>query len=320
MNALDIRILRHLGLQPFITWPHPPELLKPSRVAALIGVSTDTARERIARMEAEGVISGYQIYPNFGQLGLTATTEHFRVKDVAGKSGRVEAVAMLDGVVGVYDYLGPELCVDIAHRSTSDRARKVELVRRMLDADAAHYPCFAYHIPPVERGLDALDWRIIQALRGRALRPVEDIGTELDVSGRTVRRRFERMVKEGAFDIVPVFNPGRITGFVLFELVVTFDAPVDPAVARPALDAVDDALAAAWSGAEGGRNVLTAFTLAPSVAAMEALRQEVERASRVLRAEVLIPAGSVARATWIDEAIEERIGALSKKTITAPPS
>jgi DNA-binding Lrp family transcriptional regulator len=323
VDGLDVDILRHMGLLPFLAWPHPPENLRPGRVARQLGVSPDTVKDRIARLEAEGVIAGYEIHPNFRHLGVTATTFHFRVADPRHKARGVEDLRNVDGVVGVFDYLGPTVCVDLAFRHPRELERKVELVARLLMAEALPHPCFDYALPEVRRPLANLDWRIIRALRGRARRPPEDVGAEIGVSGRTVRRRLDRMAAEGCVDIIPIVDKARMSGYIMYEALVTLREGVEhadglpPALAR----AFHGAVCAAWPMPERERRCATVLLLARSVAEIEGLRREVEAVPGVEHVEVLIPAGSVSRTGWVDEAIEARIReteALSRTPAAAP--
>src|SRR5688572_12512390 len=112
-----------MGLQPFLTWPHPPERLKATKIAKDLGLSPETVKERIARLEKDGTIQGYEVYPNFRHLGLLSTTYHFRVPDTTQKTRALEQVGRAEGVVGVYNFVGPDVCVDLAHRGGRDLTR-----------------------------------------------------------------------------------------------------------------------------------------------------------------------------------------------------
>ena len=301
-------ILRHMGLQPFLAWPHPPDNLRPSHIARALGVTPETVKERVSRMEADGVISGYEIYPNLRHLGVHATTYHFRVGEGRPKEQGLADVKNVEGVVGVFDYIGPTVCVDLAYRHPKELERKVGLVARLLDAQALPHPCFDYAPPEVARALTNLDWRIIQALRGQARRRPEDVARGLGVSARTVRRRIERLAAEGSIDIVPRLDTSRISGAVLYELLVTLeeDLPADRLPARFER-LCRGALCSAWPMPERARRCATLLLLARSVSDIERMRREAESTPGVVAVEVLIPAGSVGRPEWIDEAIEARI-------------
>jgi DNA-binding Lrp family transcriptional regulator len=307
VDATDIRILRTMGIQPFLTWPHPPERLKATKIAKDLGLQPETVKERIARLEKDGTITGYEIYPNFRHLGLIPSTYHFRVADTSKKTRAIKDVGRAEGVVGVYNFVGPEVCVDLAHRGPSDLVRKIKIVETLLGAERAPYACFDFHLPRVERKLTALDWKIVRALRGNALKTHGEVGAELRISARTVRRRFDRMVKEGSFDIVPIIDLGQITGFILYELAITFDAAQTERLKNPVLQLVADALCSAWPMPDEERHGMTLLLLARTVSEIEMFRKRAEALPGVKQVDALLPSDSTTNDAWIDEAIAERI-------------
>lgn len=320
MDGLDVAILRQMGLQPFLAWPHPPDNLRAARIARELRVSPETVKDRVSRMEAEGVIAGYEVFPNFRHLGVTATTYHFRAPDARSKARALGDVHNVEGVVGVFDFIGPTVCVDLAYRHSRELERKVDLVARLLDARTLPHACFDYSPPEVPGPLRNLDWRIIRALRGQARRAPDDVAAEVGVSGRTVRRRIERMSAEGSIDIVPIVDTARMPGYIMYEALVTLDAlPNDASGLPPALQrAFEAALCCAWPLPGRDQRCVTLLLLARSVAEIEAMRREAEALRGVTDVEILIPAGSVSRSDWVDEAIEARVRDTARAT--APPA
>lgn len=296
-----------MGLQPFLTWPHPPERLKATKIAKDLNLSPETVKERVVRLEKDGAIQGYEIYPNFRHLGLMPTTYHFRVPDANRKTKALEEVGRAEGVVGVYNFVGADVCVDLAHRGGHDLTRKIKLVEVLLGAEQAPYACFEFHVPNVERPLTALDWKIIRSLRGNALKSFGEVGKELRISARTVRRRFDRMVKEGSFDIVPVVDLGQITGFILYELTILFHVAQTERSKNPVLELVRDALCSAWPMPDEKRHGMTLLLLAKNVAEIEAYRKRAEALPGVKQVDALLPTDSMTNDAWIDEAIAMRI-------------
>ncbi|HVM45801.1 MAG TPA: Lrp/AsnC family transcriptional regulator [Candidatus Thermoplasmatota archaeon] len=310
MDGLDLDILRAMGLQPFQGGARPPDRLRPSRIARELGVSADTVTARIERMQDEGVIRGFEVYPNFGHLGVTATTYHFLVGDRRAKARRLEDVRNVEGVVGIFDFVGSAVCVDLAYRHPRELERKVELVARLLGAQTLPHACFDYAPPPVARPLAGLDWRIVRALRGRARRSPEEVAAELGVSARTIRRRVERMLADGSIDIVPDVATARMSGYVIFEVLITLRGAVgDPhALPAPLARVFEGALYSAWPvPGRAARPCLTLMLAARSVAELDDMRRAAEALPEVDDVEVLIPAGRFGRSEWIDEAIEARI-------------
>ncbi len=315
MDALDVGIVRELGIMPFAVWPHAPEGLRPSALAKRFGVSIDAVKDRIRRLESEGVLKGSEIYPNFRHFGLDVTSYRFRLPDEGKRARATRDAETVDGVFSVTAFMGSDVCVDICHTDPTELQRRMSLLSRLMD-DAAPRSFFGYALPPVARALSPLDWRIIQALRGHARRSLDEVAEAVGVSARTVKRRFDRMAKEGAFDIVAVFDPGALRGYTFFLLMASLRAPAGEREVRAVLSAFADRWFVSWTPPGVSEASLYIALLAPSVGEVEALRREAETISCVTRAECLIPVDLRTNGVWIDRMIAERAAI---RTRAAPP-
>lgn len=304
-----MRIIRALGTQAWDGRDRSPDAVRPVNMARRFGVRDELLRERIARLEHDGVISGYEIYPNFRHLGLDATTFHYRLPDDGSKAAAVDEAAAFDGVFGVYGYLDPHVCVDICYRSPADRARRLDVLGKLM-GNARPLVLWQRHLPTVERALDRLDWRIIQGLRGAAKRPLEDVAQSLGTSVRTVRRRYSRLANEGSIDVVPNVDPTRIAGTLLLEFHIHFDG-TSSVPARKVLEILDEHWFSAWTPPDSEIAGQVVVLCGESVARFEELRQAVQALAAVRSVRVLVPSRVAFDGSWIDDAIEERIGALS---------
>ncbi|MEK6975098.1 MAG: AsnC family transcriptional regulator [Candidatus Thermoplasmatota archaeon] len=218
MDALDIRILRTMAIRPFGAEAKDPRMLQPPRLARALGVTVDTVKARLRRMQEAGLLAGFQILPNLRHLQRTGSAWLFQVPEGSDKEAAVQSAREVDGLLGLHDYLGRAICLDFAYRDTDD-------LRQVLDqcisatGDIRPRRFYDWDMPKVDRSLTAIDWRIIQALRGRAMRPLSEVATELGLALRTVKRRHDQMAHEGSFFIGPLLDPGRARGILLFELV-----------------------------------------------------------------------------------------------------
>lgn len=297
-----------MGLQPYGRAPRPASGLKPSSVAKALKVSPEAVRERVGRMERAGIIQGYEIFPNFHLLGLEAKALYLRLPDASAVEGVVQRVGVVDGIIGIHRFTEPELAIDMCVRSPADFERKVKLLRAL----AGEGEVIEWKVIPsvkVERRLTALDWRIIRALRGRALRPLPQVAKDLKVNSRTVKRRFERMSQEGAFVIIPLVDPAKVPGLILFELMVW----MEPADAQQAFEDVTRALddhMVCWdlSTNPGGGNF--GFGLyAQRLGDIESCRRKAASIRGVRRVRPLVLQGSEERFAWFNEQIDNQIAA-----------
>lgn len=311
MDALDVRIVRELGIMPFSVWPHPPTALKPRAIAERLHVSVDAVKDRLRGLERDGVIRGYEIYPNFRHFGLQLASYRFRLTDEAKRVRATQDAENADGVFLITGFLGSDVCIDICHRSPQELQRRMSLLSRLM-GDATPTAFYEYALPPVPRELSPLDWRILQAMRGDPRRSLDELADDIGVSGRTVKRRYERMAQEGAFDIVANFDPGALQGYTLFLLMLSLRPGATERESRSALNAFGDRWFYSWSPPGLPNSSIYAAMLGASMGEIEAVRREAETISVVARAETLVPVDLRSNARWIDEAIAERARAGSR--------
>jgi DNA-binding Lrp family transcriptional regulator len=65
------------------------------------------------------------------------------------------------------------------------------------------------NLKPTDLELCMLDYRIIDALKDDSRRNVADVATELGVSAKTVRRRLDRMIKNGLIELTLEWYPDK---------------------------------------------------------------------------------------------------------------
>lgn len=308
VDALDVGILRTLGFLPFIQGARPLDATRPSHVARALGASPELVKDRIDRMEAAGIILGYEIHPNLRHLGLRQVTFHLHVPPER-KPQAMEVLSQVDGVAGVIDFVGTEMCVDVYHRSEGELARRLQLLSTITGVPQAHR---LYENPDVAiaRPLSRLDWRIVRALRGQARRSHAEVADELKVSQRTVKRRLERMAQEGSIDILPIVDPGRIPNYIPVGMAVFLRPGEHPSAVGDVRRALKDRLFYSWvpPARELGHAELALY--ARTTGEIEELRRTAAAVEGVARVDVALPCGARFSQTWLNEAIDERIRAL----------
>jgi DNA-binding Lrp family transcriptional regulator len=317
VDAIDVRLLRAMGMRAFETWPRAVERFRPAYLAEATGVAPETVKERMARLASEGVLAGFEIYPNARHLGLEQTTFHLRM-DPTAKEAAVRDLAAVDGFVGVYDFLGHDLCIDILYHGPQDLDRKLRLVATLTNQDDT-VRFYDRVFPDPARALGALDWRIVQALRGNARRPLDEVAAQVGVSVKTVRRRLVAMMREGAVDIVADVRLGRVPNLVVFNLVLYLQDPRNKEVIQRILRAYDDRFFYAWQPPSRRFGSYHVTLFATRNAEIEEMRRAAEDLPGVERAEVMIPHGGTYRGEWLDEAMAERLEELRPATHALPP-
>lgn len=308
MDALDIRIIRSMGIRPYAARPKDPDVLKPGRIARRVGASVNTVKSRIGRMEASGVIAGYRLLPNLRHLGLTGAAYYFASPADEEKGPAMEDIQALPGGLELHDFLGGGFCVDFTYKD--DEALDGTL-QELVAITKEDRPVRFYDrdMPQVARALTGLDWRILGALRSDALRSLDDVAEELGVTGRTVRRRYARMAEEGSFFSVPVLDGSKAEGLFLFELLVYLDEGSFQPASQDLLRRLDDNHVYAYVPSSPELGHLDILLFASSTGQVEELRQRAAAVPGVDRAEAWLFRGLHDHSDWMDAAIDARIEA-----------
>jgi DNA-binding Lrp family transcriptional regulator len=310
VDATDVRLVRELGLQPFLNWPRHPDDLKPASLAKRLGLGVDAVKERLRRLEREGILQGFEIFPNFRHFGLQVSSVRFRLADEGARARAMTEVQAVDGVQAVTGFLGTELCVDLCHRNPTEMTRRAGVLSRLM-GDATYLGACDYPLPPVDHELSPFDWRILQALRGQPRRRLEDVAESLGVSARTVKRRFERMAKAGDFDIVANVDPGALRNSIMAFLLVHLRPDATKAEGEAVVASLPERWFHVWM--PGHKPDFFAAVVAASMGELEELRRQTESLPGVVMVESRIPVDMHTDMRWIDEWIRERAKSIEPK-------
>lgn len=302
LDAKDLRILRLMGVQPFADWPRDRDHLKPSYAATQLGLSGEAAKTRIRRMEKEGIIAGYEIYPNFSLLGYVCVGFLFHLPRPA-TAQTMSDLRAVDGVGVVERYLGAAIRVDLFEKTPDALERRVQLVSRVLGA-TGHSRYAAYPSNPVARQPTRLDWRIIHALRGRATRPLADVASDLGVSVRTVNRRYERMWADGMIDTVVRLNQGNVPGHLLANVNIRFKDVAPAGVTQRLHAEFDEQWAFCWAPPDRKVANLVMGLVFQSPSHMQDTLDRLRGLPDVADADGLLSAQSSSNEAWLTEEIQ----------------
>lgn len=308
MDALDVHILRSMGTVPYGPRPKGPDAFKASTIAREVGTTAKTVRSRIKAMEEKGVLLGYQVVPNLGHLGLTGEGHFFVATDEAVKDEATEAALDVPRIMAVHDFLGEGICFEFAFADQDERADTLETLSE-LTGDPHPRRFYDGVMPTVERQLTNLDWRIISSLRWDATRRLREVATEVGVTRRTVKRRYDRMAQEGSFVIVALVDPGQAAGLLLFELLFFLEPGRDRSEAESILDAYRDHYLYYYVPVSPDLGHFDILLFAKTPAKVAELRRRGERLPGVERVESWFYRRFEDHSDWLDDAIAARVEA-----------
>jgi DNA-binding Lrp family transcriptional regulator len=293
LDDLDLGILRTM-----VGFPPPPgagnrwspAFLKAPYIARALGVSTPTVKERIARMEASGVIDCYMLRPHPREFDWEWCALLYRLPE-EDKPRSVQALQGAEGVIAMLDFFGTFLQVVVVHRDAQDLEARLARYAEVTGGQPA-YVLYRPQ-PPVRRGkpLGPMDWRILQALARDARRPLPDVAEELGLTARTVKNRFDRMAREQRFLIFPALERSLMSGLVFCNLLVVMQPGAPRAHAAAVVNALDGHYLFAWL--PPGHHVahFDMGVYGPSMGDVEKLRERVQPMAGVAQCVVLVPCG-----------------------------
>ena len=303
MDLVVLRIFRWLGFLPYGEGSTDVSRLNPWVIGRKIGVGGATVKARLRRLRESGFIGHFQVYPNFRILGIQGAAYVFDVGDVRRKHDVIEHCALVDGVTEIHEFLGTRVCIDLTFSGPRDEQRRLGLLQRLTGCPN---PLKFYEraMPPVDVTLTRADWRIIQALRYRALRPLSEVADTLGLSTKTVRRRYDRMARHNALIIVPAVNPARLPSTISHLIVVH----PEPSRWNDVVGEILRTFDASWFLTRfNPPHSATFYLTASTLDATEANLVRIQSFDGVQQAQLAVLKEVRECSGWLDAAIEQRI-------------
>ena len=85
-------------------------------------------------------------------------------------------------------------------------------------------------MPPRKTRFDELDYQIIQALHAEARASASDIARQTGANERTIRKRIERLVTDGAIRLTAILDPLAFGYLTAADIFLEAEANLEPAI------------------------------------------------------------------------------------------
>ena len=230
VDALDVGVLRALfqgqGLAPV----NARARTCVRAVAAQLGVSEGTVRNRILRLHESGFIKEVRLIPNPSLMGLGEANVLVDVPREKLRDEFVEELRLLGDVVILAVFHGPLVSVIFRYRGEPELVRRIALIRRLAKVDAVTVGRIPF--PPCNLPLSSSDWGLLRAFHRDPGRTYASVGREVHASSRTVKRKLERMLRENAAFVFPAFDIGKIPRGTVGTLIVEYPLEIKADVDR----------------------------------------------------------------------------------------
>jgi len=221
LDALDVRLFRDL-LQSQASSPMGAHFRTSfGSIAKKAGVDEETVRHRIRRFHEDGLISGWRTIMNPAILGGGLYGIIFDVNPEIRKDEVIEAARLTPGMFLLVSFHGSLITAVLRSYNDAALRKHIEILRRLARADRIYVAKVPF--PPCTIVLSKSDWDVVRALRGDPQKPYTTVSQELGLSSRTVKRRLQRMIHEGAVFAFPAVDPNAARGVVMAALIVTYD-------------------------------------------------------------------------------------------------
>lgn len=310
MDALDIRIIRAMGIRPYERAPKPLDALQPAHISRVTGASVNTVKDRIARMTEKGIIAGYHAVPNLQHLKMRGEAYYLRFPTDEAKDAAMPRLLQTEGLLELHDFMGKGACADFAFQDDTELRAKLGFLQD-ASGDTAPQRFYYREMPRVARKLTPLDWRILQALRADPRAQAAELAPNVGVSARTVKRHLARMAAEGSVFLVPAVDPSKAEGLFIFEMLVYLREGSGPRPMNELRTAFDDEHVYAYVPASAALGHFDMLLFARTSSEVETMRRRAERIDGVLRAETWLFRAFLAFPAWLDAAIERAAAAAS---------
>jgi DNA-binding Lrp family transcriptional regulator len=315
MDPLDFAIYRYLspgGEARFWAGRRVIDPTIPAReIAEQVGISENGVRARLRSLAERGFIGPKSVIPNPSLFGARVWVAELPVKD-AGEVDRVlRDLALVDGVVFARDVMDEDerkIRVHFVSDTESTTARRTALLRRFSPTGQLRAPQ-PYWIPPCDRELSPLDWRVLDALWRRPDASIAEIAGAVGISLKTAARRFHQLIDSRAC----WWTPGpEVEEFPLALVWVYVKSPED----RDSVAGKIAKEASAWMPAAGDGIGLEPKDFSASIAGLvpadaptilERMLRKWAGLPGVTKVRRTFALGSMSYPTWFGEQIRARV-------------
>lgn len=312
VDELDAAILREMHRERDVLWGGSDPRVRAPELASRLDVDRSTVWSRLKAWEEDGFLVRQEVVPNPSLFGAGIAGGDIRIDDPAMKPEALERVQLVDGILAGLDLVGPYVILFYALESQEALDRCRRLVGELQDVDAVSM-CVPFEAPKSQIEPTDQDWRILQALRRSPERPLKEVAKTAEVSTRTLRRRYGKLLEANAVWSFPVLDFSRYRGAVLARFTAILSGPggtkgLVNACQRELEEMVLwDALEQLAPAAEPEHPWVDVFCHLPSAGEVEEVRRWLLDRPTVDTVEVSFPRSWFVVSPWFDQRVQARL-------------
>lgn len=222
VDKIDAKIMKEF-LTDFIMPPRNAHIRRSFRsLAKSIKIDQHAIRNRIRRLQEQGVIRRWYIAVNPAIFGLKTATLQFFLPANSDKDEIMQKIYSSFPNMGfLCNHLEPKLIVILYYKNTKDLDHDIDKLMKITKAT------YVNKMPKLftEYGakLTESDWKIIGSLQEDPWKPYRAISKELKISSKTVKRRVEALAKGAAVYLLADVNMRAVEGIILADLFIFYE-------------------------------------------------------------------------------------------------
>jgi DNA-binding Lrp family transcriptional regulator len=213
MDSTDLEIIKLLNLNgrmPLTT------------IAKKIKLSINGVKKRINNLEEEGVIKGYSCEICFGILGEETGLARIKI------SSAIESLEEVIDCIGNHKLIftvgvgiGNKIIAVFTYKTSSEVVELENWLKSILHVDTVEI--FLLMSRPVGETpkIAPADYRIISELRNNGRMPLQALSERTQISTRTLKKRLDKLTKEGIIYFSTVLSPGSSEELIIFTIFCT---------------------------------------------------------------------------------------------------
>lgn len=288
-------------------------------IASHVGLSEVAVRGRISRLRHEGVLGGYEVWPNPRLFGVTQLVLELPARDTDHADRILRSLPRIHGVLSARLMIDEDVRrvrVSFVQDVASRTQRRTREILRLTDLPSSA-PTLQEWLPPVTRTLGPLDWRVISELRRAPELSIEAHARRLGLTPKTVGQRFHWLLDSNA-----VFWT-LITAHGLLPVAACFVDLVDPGHRESVWQSIQTRIVDWLPTAPGGLGEpphppppwIAALFWIPSPAATEDLARDLIRIPGVRSVRRRFPSSAISIPNWFDAQLAAHLG--SERTVVS---
>ncbi len=259
------------------------------------------AARRLAAWSRDGFFAGYSLHPHPALFGAERVGFALRYADARRKAVARDRLTLLEGALGVRNFLGLSLELHVACPRVDGHDGAVDGIRALADPESVEVVDgqFDGRGDPYEPERE--DWLLALALLDGPEKGLAQAAREAGVPVRSARARVVRLVQQGVLVAEPVLDLGHAPG-VFVRVLVTPAAGRAEEAAGAMTRRIPNALQLTRSAVGVACDALLA-----DLAQAEAVASNLAREDAVASLEILFPLGVREETAWHARRIGERL-------------